>query len=185
MSSSTGAPDRPSPRGKSQPARRPPAPAAMRNSHHGFSSRQLAAWSLIQAPSGWWLASKDTFARHAALVTAPAWSFRSCTPSPASAAQAPARAAGTRSTSGPSPARRRPAAMTGLDVIAAGISLPASGLWHRLYSVAWCRGVPGRVAVTAQGRWRGRCGACRQTASRRVPSPGSGTRCSRSPCCSP
>ena len=64
-----------SPRGISQPARRPPAPAAMRNSHHGFSSRQLAAWSLIQAPSGWWLASKDTFSRHAALVTAPAWSF--------------------------------------------------------------------------------------------------------------
>ncbi|MFY9775954.1 MAG: hypothetical protein WAK28_15445, partial [Trebonia sp.] len=34
-------------------------------------------------------------------------------------------------------ARRRPAAMTGLDVIAAGISLSVSGLWHRLCSVAW------------------------------------------------
>jgi hypothetical protein len=31
---------------------------------------------------------------------------------------------------------RRPAAMTGLDVIAAGISLPVSGLRHWLCSVA-------------------------------------------------
>src|ERR1700733_13436277 len=33
--------------------------------------------------------------------------------------------------------------MTGPDVIAAGISLSVSGLWHRLCSVAWCGGVPG------------------------------------------
>ena len=41
--------------------------------------------------------------------------------------------------------------MTGLDVIAAGISLSVSGLWHRLCSVAWCSGVPGPVGGYGAG----------------------------------
>ena len=52
-------------------------------------------------------------------------------------------------------ARRRPAAMTDLDVIAAGISLSVSELWHRLCSgglVAWGTRPGGRQGVGTVAR---------------------------------
>ena len=99
---------------------------------------------------------------------------------------------GTRSASGSlfTGTRRRPAAMTGLDVIAAGISAVGSAGCG-----TGCVQLPG-VDVGYQARSRLRRGDGGEVGAglavidlafftRRVPSPGSGTRCSRSPCCSP
>jgi hypothetical protein len=51
--------------------------------------------------------------------------------------------------------RRRPAAMTDLDVTAAGISLPVGELWHRLCSgglVTWGTRPGGRQCVETVAR---------------------------------